>query len=867
MEVPFISSGATSRAHYSLVQKVEYATSTQSANQHLASEIEAIRRQLTGPALSIEECRKLLIVLLYCYTNASHGFLSPDAFSFALSHAVTLVEAGRNIDQKRIGYLFCSEVMPAHHELQLMLVNTIRKDLECDNISQICLALDNVIASSNEDLIPAIQSRVHDLLSHNSSDYMAYRPHVRRRALLAFRSLAHHHPELLSRIGRKVVTRLEDPNPSVASAALVLSAHCAKIKKPAPNAQSAVNDALKAALSNPSSYKPWFTVRILSALYFLGLSEDNIPTLLELIRSSSKSHDRAILRGAFMLLTLFSPQVLQSSTPVNFESPVHNLRQFLTSRDPNDVYLFLSCLECIDPILWGGTSPDTPAVLDAWEVEQVMQLLDSSDALIRRTTLRVLNRVDLGIVVAYYSQAIEHIPSGLSINDVNAYALRLIEIVEIQSGEDGELYAHELKELLVRLEKASPDRLVLETVVEMVLNHFRNATGDFRIGFPTTILTSVVESDSKLPQTMMVIVAALATEQCGKLSIPPLHILQGLAFHLPSCILSVKDACLLAMLRVAVECDEIPPLIVQTVTELGQNSKRHIRQRCEQFVTLVHDKAALTEIVRRARTSSLPDFLAALLEQPAGRAPSSPPPVPSSSQILSASKLRYDAYDTPIPAPKLRTRESSRSPYPAGSYRSETLLDSDHDTLSRVNSRLSMSSTDSLSRTMTPGELTLAAGRQELEILGKAQRSSQTLSRLETSVERSIEELGPRVDLIALDSPFVSDPSDTASGTDADDELNFKDVWESTEEGDARGWYNESIDNAVRRLQGSGLRLQVISVDVPPFIGDLKVIVRGVRTRAVLRLKESEEDSCLWRVRCSDTSLRAHVKQLLTEDM
>lgn len=75
--------------------------------------------------------------------------------------------------------------MAPTHELQLMLVNTLRKvcefcqqscnllthqqDLESDSIARICLALDNVAVSSNEDLIPAVQSRLHDLLSHTSS--------------------------------------------------------------------------------------------------------------------------------------------------------------------------------------------------------------------------------------------------------------------------------------------------------------------------------------------------------------------------------------------------------------------------------------------------------------------------------------------------------------------------------------------------------------------------------------------------------------------------------------------------------------------------------------------------------------------------
>ncbi|GLB37288.1 putative ARM repeat-containing protein [Lyophyllum shimeji] len=576
MEVPFISSGATSRAYYSLVRKVEYASSLQSANQHLSTAIETGRRQLADPAVSFNERRKCLILLLYCYTNASHGFLAADAFNFAFPHAITMAEGGRTMDHKRIGYLFCAEVMPSNHELQLMLVNTLRKDLEHDSVPRICLSLENVIASSNPDLVPAVQSRVQDLLSHNS-------PHVRRRALLASRSLARHQPEWLSRIGQQILKRIDDPHPSVACAALALSAQLPE--EHAANAQLVVNDMLKALSSDPSSYEPWFFVRTLLAVFFLGITENNIPTILELIRGSSKYHDGATLRGAFLVLSKIAPRTLLSLMPVDFESPIQSLRPFLMSRDPNDVYLFLSCLECVDPVLWAGTSPDVPAVLDGWEVERMMQLLGSHDALVRRTTLRVLNRVDLGLVASYYSRTVESIPCGLSIEDVNGYAIRLLEILEARSGSDGELYARELKDLLVRLEQASPD-VVLEKVVESVLFCFQNANMDFHIAFATTMLTFVVDSDSRLPQTITVIVAALATEQCGKVAISPLDLLQGLASRLSSSLPSVKDACLLAMLRIAADCD-VPSPVIQAVTEHGQNSKRHIRRRCE------HKKGAI----------------------------------------------------------------------------------------------------------------------------------------------------------------------------------------------------------------------------------------------------------------------------------
>jgi len=91
-----------------------------------------------------------------------------------------------------------------------------------------------------------------------------------------------------------------------------------------------------------------------------------------------------LLRETFLLLSNLTTDILISPQTSSRLSPVNDIRPLLTSRDPNDQHLFLSCLECVDPILWAGTRPDIPAVLEEWEVERVMQLLDSSDNLIRR---------------------------------------------------------------------------------------------------------------------------------------------------------------------------------------------------------------------------------------------------------------------------------------------------------------------------------------------------------------------------------------------------------------------------------------------------------------------------------------------------
>lgn len=62
---------------------------------------------------------------------------------------------------------------------------------------------------------------------------------------------------------------------------------------------------------------------------------------------------------------------------------IDKIRRLLVSPDANEIYLFITCLECIEPKLWAGTTPAIPAVLQGWEVERVMQLLDSPDHSIR----------------------------------------------------------------------------------------------------------------------------------------------------------------------------------------------------------------------------------------------------------------------------------------------------------------------------------------------------------------------------------------------------------------------------------------------------------------------------------------------------
>ncbi|KAG5220080.1 Glycine-rich RNA-binding protein [Salix suchowensis] len=103
MDVPFASSGAMNRVHYSLVRKVEEAPSPGAADQLLQEEARAMQHELSQPGLSKRRTKECLIMIMYCAMATTFGSLDHSVADSALPHAVTLAESGGTIQNKRIG--------------------------------------------------------------------------------------------------------------------------------------------------------------------------------------------------------------------------------------------------------------------------------------------------------------------------------------------------------------------------------------------------------------------------------------------------------------------------------------------------------------------------------------------------------------------------------------------------------------------------------------------------------------------------------------------------------------------------------------------------------------------------------------------
>ncbi|KAI0255354.1 armadillo-type protein [Lactifluus subvellereus] len=847
MEVTFISSGALSRAHYTLVRKVELAQTAQQADDYLLEEVVALRDRLSRPGFSSAQCREYLIVLLYCSLNTVAG-LPPGTLEFALPHAVNLVEAGSSIEEKKTGYLFCSEVMPPHHDLRLMLVNTLRKDLEAGSVMRVTLALNYLIQCPSEDVIPAIQPRLHSLLSHKS-------PHIRRRALYAVRALAGCDSVVLRWLSPEVSRYLRDRDQAVVGSAVAVCSSLYKNGLLGPDSLANVYQTLHhVGKSSTESAAATLVVRKVLQLYsIVQPSTEVLKTVIGLIKRSVKSaKTHTLIYDCFSVFRNTPTDILIPFT-ISHGSPVTHIRPLL-SNDLIEQHLFLSCLSCIPPAIWAGTTQEVPPVLEAWEVDRVMQLLSAPDPAIRLETLRILARVDPSIVELYFSQRLQGLDR--SAESYEDEVLALLEVIKILAGEDAEVYARSIRDVLSPAGATSSGQRsaqVLERAVENVLSSLRDGDATFGENVATTLLTPLaeVEAETSFSPTLVVVLTALACEYAGRVPVSPLQLLRGLSKGLISYSASIQEICLLTMIRLAAECQKIPPEPISDVQHLRSISGRHISRRCSQFEDLINKPEDLRAAVANSRSRSLPDFLVALESKPPSlpRSPRlDPSPTASRSSIIGTQKLRYAAYEPPPPA-------RSRRSHTASSRQSTSSLDS----------------CDDLARTVTAGDLAIAAGSPELRALSLPQPPSSRQS--PASKPETVNLLSPRADLISLDPPFVveSKPGDASTSEPSNQDHDFANVWDTVSAFSARGWCDGTPDAVVRSLQSLKLPrgLAVLPADQPPFQGELKILILGGvdgRGQAALRLHENtdnDEDGCLWRMRSEDEGVLAAVKQIL----
>eukprot|EP00897_Mesotaenium_endlicherianum_P006964 jgi/Mesen1/6296/ME000325S05437 len=257
----------SSKEFLDLVKAIGEAKSKAEEDRIMTAEIENLKRKIAEPDVPKKKMKEYIIRLVYV------EMLGHDA-SFGYIHAVKMTHDD-NLLLKKTGYLAVTLFLDDNHDLIILIVNTIQKDLKSDNHLIVCAALGAVCKLINEETIPAVLPQVVDLLTHPKEV-------VRKKAVMALHRFYQRAPSTISHIIPRFRQVLCDKDPSVMTASLcalyeLIATDAAPYKNLVGSFVSILKQVAESRLPTVYNYHktpaPFVQVKLLKILGLLGVSD------------------------------------------------------------------------------------------------------------------------------------------------------------------------------------------------------------------------------------------------------------------------------------------------------------------------------------------------------------------------------------------------------------------------------------------------------------------------------------------------------------------------------------------------------------------------------------------------------------------
>lgn len=211
--------------------------------------------------------KEYLVRLIYC-EMLGHDVAFGHFQAVRMTQSVGLLE-------KRVGYLASCVLLHEHHELIVLLINTLQRDLKSSNLAEICMALTTISRLMNAEMTPAVLPLVVKHLTHE-------REIVRKKAVLALHRCFTRTPDGVIHLADAVRRALCDSDPSVMCASLNLLydmalADPAAFKDLTSSFVSILKQIIEHRLVREFDYHkvpaPWMQVKLLKVLAILGADD------------------------------------------------------------------------------------------------------------------------------------------------------------------------------------------------------------------------------------------------------------------------------------------------------------------------------------------------------------------------------------------------------------------------------------------------------------------------------------------------------------------------------------------------------------------------------------------------------------------
>ncbi|KAK5823318.1 adaptin N terminal region-domain-containing protein [Linnemannia elongata] len=334
---------------------------------YIAKEIADIRLELrrNDPDLKAQAIAKLTYLQMMGYD-----------MSWASFHVVEVMSSPKFL-YKGIGYLGAVQSFNQETDVLMLTTNLIKKDLASANASEIGIAINGLSHILTPDLARDLCADLVAMLNHS-------RPIVRKKVLLVLYKVFLKYPEGLRLSFSRMKDRLEDPDPSVVSAAV--NVICELARRNPKNYLSLAPQLFKLLTTSSNNWMLIKIIKLFAALtpYEPRLTKKLLPPITTLIQTTpamSLLYEciHTVIAGG-MLATTGSGSNAESANMLA-ATCVTKLRTFLEDPDQNLKYIGLLALTKI--------LPSHPHLV-AEHKDIILKCIDDPDISIRMRTLDLI---------------------------------------------------------------------------------------------------------------------------------------------------------------------------------------------------------------------------------------------------------------------------------------------------------------------------------------------------------------------------------------------------------------------------------------------------------------------------------------------
>ncbi|KAL6082730.1 hypothetical protein STEG23_016485, partial [Scotinomys teguina] len=359
-----------------LIRGVTALSSKHEEEKLIQQELSNLKATVSAPTTTLRTMKECMVRLIYC------EMLGYDA-SFGYIHAIKLAQQG-NLLEKRVGYLAVSLFLHESHELLLLLVNTVVKDLQSTNLVEVCMALTVVSQIFPREMIPAVLPLIEDKLQHSKEI-------IRRKAVLAIYKFYLIAPNQVQHIHTKFRKALCDRDVGVMAASLHIYLRMIKENSSGYKdltesfvtiLKQVVGGKLPVEFSYHSVPAPWLQIQLLRILGLLGKDDQRTSELMYDVLDESLR--RAELNHNVTYAILFEcVHTIYSIYPKSelLEKAVKCIGKFVLSPKINLKYLGLKALTYV--------IQQDPSLALQHQIT-IIECLDHPDPIIKRETMNAV---------------------------------------------------------------------------------------------------------------------------------------------------------------------------------------------------------------------------------------------------------------------------------------------------------------------------------------------------------------------------------------------------------------------------------------------------------------------------------------------